>query len=534
MGGYAFEIPPTLPDFGLPDRRSRLTLTARGLLFLIKHHRELVPHISKEYILDKSNASYFTKGLVWVQALWFCLQIISRLALRLSITLLELATFAHAIFAVCIYFLWWHKPLDVEEPTVIPIKDELTRKLCAAMYSRSRMGYCMTASPNTKLAVLEFDIDVPAARESDQPPPREPNDARLGSSHSISHSAGTVCSVRTAQESHSATTDAGDPREEGTVGVPTIDVEAYGEALELLPRGRSYSTGSESTATTTTTTPNSIPGTPKSPRPGLRLEPGDFAQGIGFRYVVDGTKNFESDYFPSKYGIPKDMVVHLRPETAALFQLAGATVAGYSELRLSPIQMDADGVADELSSTADFVVARVKNLASVVMLGNKRLKPGDTTTTYAMALFSTLYGALHLLAWDAPFRTRTEMLLWRISAVAIMSAPVLLTLQRLFSRLLPAKAHHALDALPERFPRGRLHALAKGAKWFWNHTFGTLVGIGIWCIIWLCFLFALSGCYWVYIFGRAYLVVESFINLPFVPESVFELPQWSVYFPHIS
>ena len=40
-------------------------------------------------------------------------------AQRIPISLLELNTFAHAICALLIYFLWWEKPFEVDYPTLL-------------------------------------------------------------------------------------------------------------------------------------------------------------------------------------------------------------------------------------------------------------------------------------------------------------------------------------------------------------------------------------------------------------------------------
>lgn len=77
---------------------------------------------SERDISDKSKASGLAKALVCLQAFWFCLQCLTRLAQSLPVTLLELNTFAHAICALLVYVLWWDKPLDVEQPTYIPIQ----------------------------------------------------------------------------------------------------------------------------------------------------------------------------------------------------------------------------------------------------------------------------------------------------------------------------------------------------------------------------------------------------------------------------
>jgi len=79
----------------------------------------ILPDISLEAIDDKSKADGLAKTLALVQASWLILDSISRWAQSLVVTQLELNAFAHAICALMIYCLWWHKPLDVNEPTII-------------------------------------------------------------------------------------------------------------------------------------------------------------------------------------------------------------------------------------------------------------------------------------------------------------------------------------------------------------------------------------------------------------------------------
>jgi hypothetical protein len=52
--------------------------------------------------------------------------------------------------------------------------------------------------------------------------------------------------------------------------------------------------------------------------------------------------------------------------------------------------------------------------------------PGDLTTTREFLAWvvlissSVIYGGLHMLAWNASFQTKTEQILWRISAPTVM------------------------------------------------------------------------------------------------------------------
>ena len=109
----------------LPSYFKRLTITPDGLEFLANLDIELVPNISESEIRDKSNANGLGKALVCIQAFWFCIQCVIRLCQRLEISLLELNTFAHAICALLMYLLWWDKPLDIEEATLIESDEKL-------------------------------------------------------------------------------------------------------------------------------------------------------------------------------------------------------------------------------------------------------------------------------------------------------------------------------------------------------------------------------------------------------------------------
>ncbi|KAF8856757.1 hypothetical protein BDZ45DRAFT_593776 [Acephala macrosclerotiorum] len=115
MGGFAFHVG---TDAGLPFE-GRMTITPAGLRFLATYAPELIPRITPAEIEDKSKADGLAKFLVCIQATWFCLQCVTRMAQRLSISLLELNTFAHALCALFTYTRWWKKPLSIREPSLV-------------------------------------------------------------------------------------------------------------------------------------------------------------------------------------------------------------------------------------------------------------------------------------------------------------------------------------------------------------------------------------------------------------------------------
>jgi hypothetical protein len=122
MGGFAIGTSNASETY-LPESRNWTILSQEGLLLLAELKPSVIPDISADMIKDKSKADSLTKCILCIQTIWFILQCITRFQQGLSISLLELNTLVHCFCALLIYCLWWHKPLDIEHPTVITDKD---------------------------------------------------------------------------------------------------------------------------------------------------------------------------------------------------------------------------------------------------------------------------------------------------------------------------------------------------------------------------------------------------------------------------
>jgi hypothetical protein len=129
MGGLAFEDTAAEEFQFMPGNRSRLTLTDKAVVWMAKNRPGLFPDISKQHIEDKSKSGGLGKFLTCWQASYFCTQCVFRLSQLYSISLLELNVFAHAICALLLFWIWWDKPQDVLEPTLIT--DNGSLDLCA-------------------------------------------------------------------------------------------------------------------------------------------------------------------------------------------------------------------------------------------------------------------------------------------------------------------------------------------------------------------------------------------------------------------
>ena len=97
-----------------PKRFSKL-LTAGKIEF---------PNVTAEEIKDRSKADGFSKTIALSQTLWFVAQCIARRAQHLDLTLIELLTLSLAVLNGVMYFLWWHKPLDVRCPVRVYLLDK--------------------------------------------------------------------------------------------------------------------------------------------------------------------------------------------------------------------------------------------------------------------------------------------------------------------------------------------------------------------------------------------------------------------------
>ena len=106
-----------------------------------------------------------------------------------------------------------------------------------------------------------------------------------------------------------------------------------------------------------------------------------------------------------------------------------------------------------------------------------------------------VYGALHLVAWNAEFPSRLEKLLWRSSGITLAVSGAILTIQY----ITPTDTSNLLSDMA--------------------------AGMAVALII----LLAIT-----YVAARVYLVVECFINLKYLPEAAYGMPRWSHYFPHIT
>jgi hypothetical protein len=133
-----------------------------------------------------------------------------------------------------------------------------------------------------------------------------------------------------------------------------------------------------------------------------------------------------------------------------------------------------------------------------------------------LTLAGVVYGGLHMLAWNAPFRTHTEQLLWRISAaVVVFFGPVLCGIGA------SLKTFDSLEVLITRYTHSKDDKPVSSI----GRTFAVLY--------WVILILGVTAAALLYLLARFYLVIECFVALAFLSDDVFKQPSWTSYFPHM-
>lgn len=162
-----------------------------------------------------------------------------------------------------------------------------------------------------------------------------------------------------------------------------------------------------------------------------------------------------------------------------------------------------------------------------------------------MTFAGLCYGGLHLIAWETPFASPLESVLWRAASVGIMAfGPLFIVLQICFyisTEDVFYRGFETEDSEVRSFSAGSFSAGSFETGSFGNsrrNSCGTwlakiqvigLVGMALRSIFkHSAYLLVL----W-YTFCRAFIIVESFIMLAHLPEQVLQVPTWSAYIPHI-
>ncbi|CRG92627.1 hypothetical protein PISL3812_09690 [Talaromyces islandicus] len=95
------------------------TVQSKQVKTLVKCGIIKYPQFSERDIKDRSKADSLAKVVSLIQSTWAVVNVVSRAAYHLPITLLEIATMAFILYAYSSYAFWWNKPKDINAPIII-------------------------------------------------------------------------------------------------------------------------------------------------------------------------------------------------------------------------------------------------------------------------------------------------------------------------------------------------------------------------------------------------------------------------------
>ena len=474
MGGFVFDMDsPDMKDGpSFMPKLGRLHVTPRGIQLLA--NCGLLPQISKKAIADKNKTDGAGKLFCCIQVGWMLFQTVTRLAVGLPISPLEVNTIGHVFCALLNFLLWWSKPRWIREPTVL--HGEWTRPLCAFMYMCSQVS---EEEKRDRDILRDFGVKSEISRvlyvptSSRRSPGKEhrpmPPESTVELQNQLQNETLDVISSSAAAKTWRSDM----PSEKGSI-IPRT-VLRRGTFSHEIPEPRM----APDTSDDTTTTMRQI-------RWSLACE------AIG-RYdcIRDRLEHVEYDEDEIRY----HEALRLYPEMPQKIRQKFKRGCLPNEPSNGPYSEALTCVAEEL------------------VIDQPRNWPGDDLVRHMQGHLmgvilwtaSMAYGAVHVAAWYEQFPTEIESWFWRMSAVYIIFSGVLWSLLNLMGHF------------------------SGSVWWYWydilagNERRVSHIVIYILCCI--------GGT--LYIIARVYLVAEAFLSLRALPESAYQSPSWVLAIPHL-
>lgn len=522
MGGYCYRLREGSRIY-LPDDHGReeLALRDEALRFVVEHEPSIVPKLSVDDIADKSSTGAFVKVITLFQALWFSLQCIVRMGQGLSISLLELTTFAHCIVGIIIGWLWLKKPVDISQPDALDIPESAREPhwLMAILYTLS-----------------SFEKD-----ESDEEKVQKLSPHKTAEANPLE--------VSTSTEEQDST-----------------------QPVYLIPLGE-HAPLSFSDLDFDSRPPSSRPVTGRNTRAGSTARPGSRRPLTGASHIsrqTVGSAHAASTSISTATSNQPDLSLSELIQAAAdaerrlqlRMQLARKGWEHYifpPQGSPAPGTVEASGNAtgvsmeSELEQSQQIVERRLKRSLLNTLVDRvpnfprrRHYQPGDQLhkehairTHLGITFTGFLYGGLHLLAWDATFTSMGEATLWKLAALSLTISGLLVPVTHA-QGVISDVVRPWLKMDEEDRDAEEAAALAeKRVKWQdgWRRSWWKLYK---WCFLWMVEVVRVLKVVIIavvaaaYIGLRIFIFIECLINLAHLPPSAYEVVNWSQYVPHIS
>ena len=494
-----------------------LTVTPAGAVELAR--LGLLSPVEEEVINDKTKADPITKALVCVQAAWFIVQCVARVAQNLPLTLLEIHTLAHVFIAILMYLFWFSKPYNALSPLVITDPEAVqTAALFALTYPWGDID------SEVMKCVLRDNFDTESIMKAHFGPLNE--DGPTDDSQSLSYKEGLgpkFASDPQKENEH----DLSGAKQPATEQVPTprddrndtfaadlnMSIVYHRDTLNASPTSQSKLDNWSEEVKVASPSLASEQGI-RSPEAGLSAQPQSAYQNLNANgSILEQQPNepLPSNVYTSS--VTKDYHVDT---TLALAQLgvqrlrAAKTHFTYFQDLDKSIQLRSPYLVPVIADFSESPGCRLSGLSrksknnSSLFSSVYDLLPSGPGSVWIWLLFIS-YGAFHLSAWNLHFPTTIERWMWRGAGLMIVASPVLILIPILM--VLPM-----VIILPVKEDSRRPSVIRSSTR------LGLEIGG-------LPLLIATAA-------SRLFLLVEAFVTLRAPAPRIYETVGWTEFWPH--
>lgn len=487
MGGFVFDLDECEIDRDMPyiPELRRLHVTPRGVRLLAQCG--LLPEISKDEIEDKSKSDGSAKMICCIQVIWIIVQTITRLAVGLAISPLEINTLGHVACALMMYALWWSKPRWVREPTIL--RGDWTRAMCAFMYMSSQVSAEQKAKRDllrnfgvqTELAGM-FYTQKSSVAPADHASPCNSMKA-------------LPPLPKSAKQAHIViSNDATSLLEDTLARGQLIPRETTRPGSDMLSHKQDHFDEMKPSPERSVTWADLDLEDPRLRDMAIRR----------WEYCCEALEEYPEIRRRLKYPVRSQEQWRYR-EALQLYPDMPEAVRALFRGRRQEEEEEVLGVdagnTEWTCISVELVVDRPRNWP-----GDDLIMPMQGHLMGAILWFATtIYGAIHLAGWNEHFPTVVESWFWRGSAAYLIFSGLLWSFLNLMG-------HYSCSV--------------------WLYWYELLAGYVKRRTHMLIYVLSVIGGT-LYVIARLYLVIEAFVSLRSLPASVYESPSWILSVPHL-
>jgi hypothetical protein len=248
------------------------------------------------------------------------------------------------------------------------------------------------------------------------------------------------------------------------------------------------------------------------------LDPADIVRHPTLRHIM--LRRTKEPYYPTDFLVYRGFALPIRLYN----ELANDTYMNWTEAHFRRLELASEavnkfGLYDIFESQLmlkltlkSCLTARSRNRPDIDRLSERPFEIENpkwsdkftftlSTLTRSFAIAGLFYGSVHLLVWNRPFRSEIDELLWKMSSLTILTSGV--------PGVIGGLCFDVYEAYEESSSMRNFLSICLSL--FWG-------------ILSLFMLF--------YVFCRTFIIVECFLDVFHLPDSAFEVPKWSQYFPH--